>query len=131
MRFIIIAIISLFIFESNIYAEDQIRIVGSSTVYPFSASVAEHFGKIGDYRTPIVEATGSGAGIKLFCEGVGKNFPDITNASRAMLPIEKEQCKKHSVDKIIEIKFGYDGITLANSLKGEQFKLSRKQIFLA
>ena len=112
-------------------ARDQIRIVGSSTVYPFSASVAEHFGKAGDFRTPVVEATGTGAGFKLFCEGVGESYPDITNASRRLLESERGQCAKHGIEDIVEVKIGYDGITLANSIEGPHFALSKKQIFLA
>lgn len=115
----------------NSVANEQIRIVGSSTVYPFAASVAEHFGKAGDFRTPVVEATGTGAGFKLFCEGAGPSAPDITDASRKMLPTEREQCMKSGVTNIIEVKVGFDGITLANSAKGPLFKLTKKQIFLA
>ncbi len=113
------------------YASEQLRIVGSSTVYPFSASVAEHFGKAGDFRTPVVESTGTGAGLKLFCNGIGDGYPYITNASRKILPSEQAECAKNGVNKIIEARFGYDGITFANSVKGPLFKLSRKEIFLA
>lgn len=127
-RLLCITIISAF-FNDTAYAGDQLRIVGSSTVYPFAASVAEHFGKAGDFRTPVVEATGTGAGFKLFCGKAGE--PYITNASRAMLASEREQCAKNGVGKILEIKFGFDGITFANSTQGPLFKLSRKQIFLA
>ena len=116
-------------FHSGADAHDPIRIVGSSTVYPFAASVAEHFGRAGDFRTPVVEATGTGAGFKLFCEWPGN--PYITDASRAMLPVELAQCVKNGVDKIAEVKFGFDGISFADSLKAPLFKLSRKQIFLA
>jgi phosphate transport system substrate-binding protein len=112
-------------------AREQIRIVGSSTVYPFAASVAEHFGKAGDFRTPVVEATGTGAGFKLFCEGVGESYPDIANASRRMLASERELCAAAGIKNIIEVKIGFDGITLANSIKGPRFTLSKKQIFLA
>jgi phosphate transport system substrate-binding protein len=118
-------------FTQAAFAREQIRIVGSSTVYPFAASVAEHFGKAGDFRTPVVEATGTGAGFKLFCEGVGDAYPDITNASRRMLTSEKEQCLKSDIKNTIEVKVGFDGITLANSVKGPLFKLTKKQIFLA
>ena len=127
----IIAILLFLIIYSPLYAREQIEIVGSSTVYPFSASVAEHFGKAGDFRTPVVEATGSGAGLKLFCGGIGNNFPDITNSSRKILPSEKAFCLKNGINQIIEIKFGFDGITLANSARNQQFNLSRKDIFLA
>jgi phosphate transport system substrate-binding protein len=115
----------------NAAAREQIRIVGSSTVYPFAASVSEHFGKAGDFRTPVVESTGTGAGLKLFCEGVGESTPDITDASRRILPEERADCTKHNVTGIIEVKIGYDGITLANSTQGPHFRLTKKQIFLA
>ena len=113
------------------HAREQIRIVGSSTVYPFSASVAEHFGKAGDFHTPVVESTGTGAGFKLFCEGSGESTPDITNASRHILPSEREQCVKAEVRNVMEIKIGFDGITLANSTQAPLFRLTKKQIFLA
>ena len=112
-------------------ARDQIRIVGSSTVYPFAASVAEHFGRAGDFRTPVVEATGTGAGIKLFCEGVGKDSPDVATASRQMLPGEKERCRKQGVASVVEVKIGFDGIAFANSTKVPRAQFSRKDIFLA
>ena len=112
-------------------ASERIRIVGSSTVYPFSASVAEHFGKAGDFKTPVVEATGTGAGLKLFCEGTSPANPFITNASRAILPSETEQCAKNSITHIFEAKFGYDGIVVANALQGHSFAFTRKQLFLA
>lgn len=111
-------------------ARDQIRIVGSSTVYPFAASVAEHFGRVGDFRTPVVEATGTGAGIKLFCEGVGDALPDVATASRPMLASEKERCQKQGVTSPVEIKIGFDGITFANSAKATRVKFTRKDIFL-
>lgn len=114
----------------GVQARDQIRIVGSSTVYPFAASVAEHFGRVGDFRTPVVEATGTGAGIKLFCEGVGQALPDIATASRQMLEGEKERCQKQGVTSPVEIKIGFDGITFANSAKAPRARFSRKDIFL-
>ena len=103
--------------------------MGSSTVYPFAASVAEHFGKAGDFRTPVVEATGTGAGFKLFCSDTETTH--VTDASRAMLEVERVQCAQHGVNKIAEVKFGFDGITFADSIKAPLFKLSRRQIFLA
>src|SRR5579871_6051919 len=108
--------------HSQAFAREQIRIVGSSTVYPFAASVAEHFGKAGDFRTPVVEATGTGAGFKLFCEGTDESTPDVTNASRRMLASERAQCLKSGVKNVIEIKIGFDGITLANSVQGPAFR---------
>ncbi|WP_417830739.1 PstS family phosphate ABC transporter substrate-binding protein [Terasakiella sp.] len=112
-------------------ARDQIRIVGSSTVYPFATSVAETFGKTTSFKTPVIESTGSGGGFKLFCAGVGEEHPDITNASRAVKKSEIERCAKNGVEKITEVKVGYDGIVVANSKKGKRMEITRKQIFLA
>ena len=112
-------------------ARDQIRIVGSSTVYPFTTAVAEQFGKTGGGKTPVVESTGTGGGMKLFCDGVGENFPDATNASRRMKLGEFEQCQKNGVKEIIELMVGYDGLTLALSKKAQPLNLTRAQVFLA
>jgi phosphate transport system substrate-binding protein len=112
-------------------ARDQIRIVGSSTVYPFATAVAEQFGKTTDFKTPVIESTGSGGGLKLFCSGVGIEHPDITNASRAIKKSEIEMCKKNGVSNITEVKVGYDGIVIANSKASKQMKLTRAQLFLA
>lgn len=112
-------------------ARDQIRMAGSSTVYPFATSVAEQFGKGGKFKTPVVESTGTGGGFKLFCSGVGPDFTDISNASRAIKASELEMCAKNGVGGIIEMKFGYDGIVLANSKKHSRYSLTRQQIFLA
>ena len=76
-------------FTTSSYSRDQIKIVGSSTVYPYATVVAEKFGKSGKFKTPVIESTGTGGGMKLFCAGVGANHPDITNASRAIKPKEK------------------------------------------
>ncbi|HAD24254.1 MAG TPA: phosphate ABC transporter substrate-binding protein [Alphaproteobacteria bacterium] len=112
-------------------ARDQIRIVGSSTVFPFSTTVAEEFGRSTQFKTPVVESTGSGGGLKLFCAGVGESHPDITNASRRIKKSEVELCDKNGVKEIVEVKIGYDGIVLANSRKSDQFELSLRDIFLA
>ncbi|MHC8510308.1 MAG: substrate-binding domain-containing protein [Rhodospirillales bacterium] len=109
----------------------HIMIVGSSTVYPFSTVVAERFAKTTGFRAPVVEATGSGGGLKLFCAGVGLRHPDIANASRAIKQSEIDACKKNGVTGIIEIKVGYDGIVLGNTKKAERFSLTKRQIFLA
>lgn len=110
---------------------DTISIVGSSTVYPFATVVAEKFGKKTNYNTPKIESTGSGGGMKLFCAGVGLDSPDITNASRAMKKSEYDKCQKNGVTSITEVQIGYDGIAVANSKKSGQFKLTRKDLFLA
>ena len=112
-------------------SRDRISIVGSSTVFPFSTAVAENFGRVTSYPTPKVESTGSGGGLKLFCAGVGTQHPDITNASRAIKSSEIERCASNGVEKITEIKIGYDGIVLANSNEAPRSELTREQIFLA
>jgi phosphate transport system substrate-binding protein len=112
-------------------ARDQIRIVGSSTVFPFSTAVAERFGKTSDFKTPVVEATGSGGGLKLFCAGVGVGHPDIANSSRRIKASEVEMCAGNGVTEIVEIKIGYDGIVIANSKKTAQYELTLKDLFLA
>jgi phosphate transport system substrate-binding protein len=112
-------------------ARDYISIVGSSTVYPFATVVAEQFGKSTAYKTPKIESTGSGGGLKLFCSGVGVEHPDITNASRRIKQSEYDRCVANGVKEIIEVKIGYDGIVLANSKKVAPMKLTRKDIFLA
>ena len=116
--------------ELQVKAEEQIRIVGSSTVFPFSTAVAEEFGRKTEYKTPIVEQTGSGGGMKLFCAGYGKQHPDITNASRRIKSKEFKKCSDAGV-KIVEIKVGYDGIVLANSKKSNIVKLSTRDIYMA
>ena len=112
-------------------ARDLIRIVGSSTVFPFSTAVAERFGKTTDFKTPVVESTGSGGGLKLFCGGVGVGYPDITNSSRRIKASEVEMCAKNGVAEIIEVKIGYDGIVIANSRKARQYELTLRDVFLA
>jgi phosphate transport system substrate-binding protein len=110
-------------------ARDQIRIVGSSTVYPFTTAVAEAFGKTSG-KTPVVESTGTGGGMKLFCSGVGEDKPDFTNASRRIKKSEFEDCAKNGVTEIVEIKVGFDGLSVAQSNKGKPFELTKTQ-FLA
>jgi phosphate transport system substrate-binding protein len=112
-------------------ARDQIRIVGSSTVYPFTTTVAEQFGKTSGMKTPVVESTGTGGGMKLFCAGVGVGHPDATNASRAMKKSEFEDCQKNGVKDIVELKIGFDGLTLAQSKAGPAMKLTLGQLFQA
>jgi phosphate transport system substrate-binding protein len=112
-------------------ARDQIRIVGSSTVYPFATAVAEEFGRSSGFKTPIVESTGTGGGLKLFCAGVGTAHPDITNASRRIKASEVDLCKKNGVAEITEIKIGFDGIVIASSKKTAAPSLTLRQVFLA
>lgn len=112
-------------------AREQIRIVGSSTVYPFVTIAAEQFGQNGVFKTPIVESTGTGGGIKLFCEGIGERTPDISNASRPMMDSERALCAKNGVTDIVEVTLGYDGIVVANKKNAKLFDLTKKQLFLA
>jgi len=95
-------------------ARDQIEIVGSSTVFPFSTTVAEQFGRSSKFKTPVVEATGSGGGLKLFCAGIGLEHPDITNASRRIKEKEFANCQAKGID-MTEIVIGFDGIVIANA----------------
>ena len=111
---------------------DQIRAVGSSTVYPFATAVAEQFvaGNPGS-KSPIIESTGTGAGMKLFCAGVGAQHPDIEDASRRMKKSEFDQCQANRVKEIVEVQIGVDGLAFAESKKGPGFKLTTKQIYEA
>lgn len=110
---------------------DTINIVGSSTVYPFATTVAERFGKTGNFKTPKIESTGTGGGMKLFCAGVGIDTPDITNASRAIKSSERDLCTANGVKSIMEVKIGYDGIVMANSKEAKRLELSQVDIYRA
>jgi phosphate transport system substrate-binding protein len=112
-------------------ARDSITVVGSSTVYPFTTTVAEQFGRQGKFKTPKVESTGTGGGIKLFCNGVGPQFPDVANASRRMRPAELATCQKNGVKDVVEIKVGYDGIVIAENKTAVSMELTRKDVYLA
>ena len=112
-------------------ARDQIKVVGSSTVFPYSQAVAEEFGKKSGKKAPVVESTGTGGGMKVFCQGVGEGNPDITGASRAMKKSEYELCTKNGVTDITEFQLGYDGLSIAQSKKGTPMDLTEAQIFLA
>jgi len=112
-------------------SRDYISVVGSSTVYPFATVVAETFGKSTSFKTPKIESTGSGGGMKLFCAGVGVDTPDISNASRRIKASEVKKCHANGVKEIIEVKVGYDGIALASSKAATPMALTRKDIFLA
>ncbi|MDP2294852.1 MAG: PstS family phosphate ABC transporter substrate-binding protein [Pseudolabrys sp.] len=112
-------------------ARDQIRVVGSSTVYPFTTAVAEQFGKTSGMKTPVVESTGTGGGMKLFCAGVGQKQPDVTNASRRRTQGEYEMCQKNGVKDIVELNVGFDGLTVAQSKAGTPLKLTLSQLLFA
>ena len=119
MRNVLFSLIAAMAVSPVAFADraNTINIVGSSTVYPFASKVAEVFGETSDFNTPIIESTGSGGGMKLFCAGIGLDHPDITNASRAMKSSEAEKCAANGVEHV-EFMVGYDGIVIANSLRG-------------
>ena len=119
------------VLTNHAIARDQIEIVGSSTVYPFSTVVAEKFGKETKFKTPKIESTGSGGGLKLFCSGVGTKTPDFTNSSRAIKENEIKKCRANGVGDIVEVKVGYDGIVMANAKSSPTFKVTRKDVYLA
>jgi len=110
---------------------DYISIVGSSTVYPFATVVAERFGKSTAFKTPKIESTGTGGGMKLFCKGLGVKTADITNASRRIKASEFKMCQDNGVIDIVEVLIGFDGIVIANNIKSHTFALTRKDLFLA
>lgn len=112
-------------------SRDYISIVGSSTVYPFATVVAEQFGKTTKYKTPKIESTGSGGGLKLFCAGIGVAHPDITNASRRIKKTEVAACAENGVKDIVEVKIGYDGIAIAHSKEAQPFDLTLRDVYLA
>jgi phosphate transport system substrate-binding protein len=114
-----------------VLARDQVRITGSSTVFPFATTVAEKMGAMGKFKTPIVESTGTGGGIKQFCAGLGMDFPDIAMASRAIKKGEIEDCQKNGVKGIVEVKVGYDGIVIANSKSAPAAAFTRREVYLA
>jgi phosphate transport system substrate-binding protein len=123
--------LALAAFATDAHARDQIRIVGSSTVFPFSTAVAETFGGKSGMPVPVVESTGTGGGMKLFCSGVGESTPDITNASRRIKQSELEACAKAGVDAVTEVQIGFDGIVLASDKSAPDVNLTIPQIFLA
>ncbi|GAA0596193.1 PstS family phosphate ABC transporter substrate-binding protein [Paenochrobactrum glaciei] len=113
-------------------ARDQIQVAGSSTVLPYAKIVAETFGETyPDFKTPVIESGGSGAGIKEFCKGVGENTIDIANASRALKDSELKSCIEAGVKDVQEVRFGYDGIVFATDAKGPEWKLKPADLYQA
>lgn len=109
----------------------EIRAVGSSTVYPFATAIAETLTKDGKFTSPVIESTGTGGGIKLFCEGVGATFPDVVNASRRMKKSEYEDCAKKGVKDIVEVQIGLDGIAFGEANGGLNMKLTPVEVYKA
>ena len=131
MRNIILAAIAAILATSTIaHARDQISIVGSSTVYPFATMVAERFGQSSGFKTPVIESTGTGGGMKMFCGGIGVEFADITNASRAIKSGEKELCAKNGVTPV-EFVVGNDGLAFASSNAAKRMNLGIEHIAVA
>src|SRR5210317_2116884 len=129
MRLLLIVFI-MSLMSTVSYARDQISIVGSSTVFPFSTVVAEKVGKKG-LKTPVIESTGTGGGMKLFCKGIGVNTPDMTNASRAIKPKEKQLCFENGVTDISQVIVGLDGIAIIRSATNEPINFTVEQLWLA
>jgi len=123
--------VAVAVFVGAAQARDSVRIVGSSTVFPFATVVAERLGSQGRYRTPVIESTGTGGGMKLFCAGVGIGHPDFTNASRAIKESEIKLCQQNGVSEIIEIIVGNDGIAFANSKQATQINFTKAQLWKA
>ncbi|WP_168464268.1 substrate-binding domain-containing protein [Wolbachia endosymbiont of Ctenocephalides felis wCfeT] len=128
-KFLLIFIFAVFVPLSNADARKHIRIVGSSTVFPFVSFIAEEFSRVFSFKTPVVESIGSGSGFKMFCSGVGEGTPDITTSSRPIKEVERELCKRNGINDIIEIIIGYDGVVIANSNQSHRFDFTKKDIF--
>lgn len=130
MRKMFMPLFALTAMVGTALADDAVRVVGSSTVYPFATAVAEKFGKDGN-PTPVIESTGTGGGFKLFCGGTGDGTPDASNASRRIKDSELETCSKNGVKDPIELKIGRDALAMANSRSGPKMNLTLDQIYLA
>lgn len=127
-----LAVAALALAACNSDTTREIRVVGSSTVFPFTTAVAEAFVNNGGVRKPpVVESIGTGAGISRFCGGAGWEFPDIANASRRMKKSEYEHCRKNGVGDVLEIQIGVDGVALAEANNGPKLALTKKDIYLA
>jgi len=127
-----IAGLALATVSTNALAQrDTIQVVGSSTVFPFSSIAAERFGQSSDFPAPVVESTGTGGGMQLFCGGVGTEHPDATGASRAMTENEWGTCQANGVTEVTELQLGYDGIVLANAVESPELNVTRAQLFQA
>ena len=126
-----IALLSVAALSVSASARDQIKIVGSSTVYPFTSYVAEEFKAVTGNPTPVVESTGTGGGMKLFCAGDGLDTPDFTNASRPIKADEFAICVKNGVTDITGMMVGFDGIAVAQSKSNGEFALTKEHLFLA
>lgn len=110
---------------------DRISVVGSSTVFPYAAAVAEAFGRQGRWKTPVIESTGTGSGFRLFCKGVEISTPDVNTASRPMTDAERELCARHGVRGVLGLRIGTDGIVVASGRRLPPFDLTLDQLYRA
>lgn len=131
MKKLLFSILTIIVSASVAEAREQLKVVGSSTVYPFASFVAEEFGAVTRYPAPVIESTGTGGGMQLFCAGNGLDTPDISNASRRMKIKEYHLCDRNGVSDISEAMFGFDGIVIAQSNENETLNLTKEQILLA
>ncbi|MES2441371.1 MAG: substrate-binding domain-containing protein [Pseudomonadota bacterium] len=131
-RLTLLAVTALALSACDSDTTREIRVVGSSTVFPFTTSVAEAFvNQGGNRKPPVVESIGTGAGLKRFCDGAGWEFPDIANASRRIKKSEYALCEKNGVGAILEVQIGVDGVALAEANNGPRLRLSKKDVYLA
>ena len=126
-----VAVLALGASAAHAQTRDQIRIVGSSTVFPYTQAVAEQYAAMTGNPAPVVESTGTGGGMQIFCGGVGPDHPDLTGASRAMKKSEFDLCVQNGVDSVTEVLIGYDGLSIAHSQQGPELNLTKAQIFQA
>ena len=128
---LLLAGVATMAFAGTAQARDEIRIVGSSTVFPFTSMVIERFAQTSGFPAPIIESTGTGGGMRFFCAGVGEEHPDFTGASRPMRQSEYEQCQANGVSEITELQVGFDGIVLANAVAADHMDITIPQLFAA
>jgi phosphate transport system substrate-binding protein len=126
-----VAVLALGATAAYAQTREQIRIVGSSTVFPYTQAVAEQYSAATGNPAPVVESTGTGGGFQIFCGGVGPDHPDITGASRAMRKSEHDLCVQNGVDSVTEVLIGYDGLSVAHSQQGPDLALTKAQLFQA
>ncbi|EKF57789.1 MAG: substrate-binding domain-containing protein [Agrobacterium albertimagni] len=131
LKLTVAALAASVVFSGAAVARDQIKVVGSSTVFPYSQAAAEEFANKTGSAAPVVESTGTGGGFKAFCGGIGPDFADITGASRAIKDSEVELCTANGVTDITEALIGYDGLAIAHSRAGAALDLTEEQIFKA
>jgi phosphate transport system substrate-binding protein len=127
----ITALLCFGIMPGQAVARDRVHVVGSSTLFPFAAAVAESFASRGPWKAPLVESIGTGGGFRLFCAGAGESTPDVTDASRPMTRTEVVECARHGVGPVVGLRVGLDGMLLAGARNAPAFSVTREQIYLA